>query len=200
MNGLDGELARGIQGEFAGSALPDARLNRRLQTIVSRLSTHPGESFPRAMRDPSELEAFYRFVNNSRVEPNDILEPHFAQSARRARDHATVLVAHDTTFCSFDGEGRVGLGPMTGKSGRRGFMAHVALAIAPGAVACPLGVVGLETLVRRDNAKGRRTHAQRRADPTNESGRWRRLIECCGERLSSSRVIHVMDREADSFD
>jgi len=189
-----------IIGEFAGAELADARLSQRLQGIVGRLAACPNESFPRAVGDGAELEALYRFMSNDRVEPGAILAPHAEQTAKRAAAHDTIWVAHDTTFCRFDGEGRVGLGPLTKKSGGRGFLAHVALAIAPGTTAIPLGVLGLETLVRPDVAKGKRSVAQTRKDPSNESKRWERMATHAGERLRSTpRVVHIMDREADDY-
>lgn len=190
-----------IRGEFEGAQLGDARLSRRLLRIVQRVSERPSESFPRRFADDGQLEGAYRFLNNSRVEAKDILAPHYQQTQSRAEGEPVVWVAHDTSFMRFNSEGRVGMGPLTGKTGVRGFLAHVSLAIAPGQTASPLGVIGLDTRIRPERSKGKRSPLKARNDPTNERWRWRDGIDEAGSRLSSSsRVVHIMDREADGYD
>ena len=130
-----------IAQAFEGARLADARLNRRLMSIAQTLAERPDESFAEVFKDASQLEGLYRFVNHPRVTASDMIAPHCRQPVARAAEHDTVWVAHDTTFCTFDGQGRVGLGPLTHKGGARGFLAHVALAMAPTEqVVAPLGV------------------------------------------------------------
>lgn len=88
---------------LSDAELGDERLNRRLGLLADRLADRPGESFPKAL-DDAELEAAYRFFGNERVSPDGILAPHVRQSARRAADHAHVLVVHDTVRVPGAGE------------------------------------------------------------------------------------------------
>jgi hypothetical protein len=88
-------------------------------------------------------------------------------------------------------------------TGRQGFFAHAALAVGvDGALRNPLGIIGLETLVRTAPAKGKRSNSQRRKDPANEQRRWARLAEEVDDELSAQGIsaVHVMDREADAYD
>ena len=104
--------------EFREAPLGDLRLQRRLDAIESKLTTDPAATFPDAMGSSSELEAFYRFVNNPRVEPSTILEPHIRATMKRITGR-TIVVAHDTTDFVFDGQAGETLGyvPQTTQRG-----------------------------------------------------------------------------------
>ena len=119
-----------IRSEFGSAILPDARLTRRLGAIASALAARPSVGIPQAVADDAELEATYRFFNNERVEPQQILEPHVHETCKRAHALPGCLVVHDTTELRFRGEAqRVGLGPLKGGSAQ-GFFAHVSLVVS----------------------------------------------------------------------
>src|SRR6184192_3106255 len=100
-----------VSSEFLEAPLGDSRLTKRAVSIVDRLAADPDRSFPALIDDDGELEALYRFVNNERVEPEVLLEPHYRATAARAAAETRVIVAHDTTGFSFGGEvHRSGLG------------------------------------------------------------------------------------------
>src|SRR5258708_26297580 len=132
------------QAHETKGALRDPRLRRRLMKVTHTMAAAPAMSFPKAMRTEADLEATYRFLNNEAVTPEGILAPHVAATRARARDAATVIVAHDTTECSFSSE-REGLGRIN--DGGHGVFAHLALAVAPATpeqhIADPLGIVGM---------------------------------------------------------
>src|SRR5512144_1156454 len=116
---------RDASAEFAGAALGDRRLNRRLQSIADAAAAAPSAGFPTMMQSDGELEGVYRFLGNSRVTPRTILAPHIAATQQRA-GKAPIIIAHDTTELGFgglavrDGLGRVG----TKKDKAQGFFAH----------------------------------------------------------------------------
>lgn len=170
----------------------DARLEKRAVKIVETLAASPGESFPSQMDDDAELEAFYRFVNNERVEGELLLEPHARATAERvAAVRGDVLVIHDTTVFSFGGETRrAGLGRI--KKGGQGFSAHVGLVVAA-ADGAPLGVVGVIPTVRDTPLQPRAATRAKVHDRTREFERWEKLIDQAVERLAGSAAIHVMD-------
>jgi len=183
-----------IEEEFTGADLGDKRLASRLVTIATQFRAQPNASYPVAAGGDAALEATYRFLNNAAVTPEGILGPHLDATCRRIRDAGRVVVAHDTTEFTFRREGMGVLG-----EGRIGFLGHVALAVTLDDARAPLGVVGLETLVR----KGRRTGTARarhaRAD--SEELRWLRTVEQAEQRIGRPQaVVHVMDREAESFE
>jgi hypothetical protein len=186
-----------ISAELSEAELGDERLNRRLGQLADQLAKRPGASFPKAL-DDAELEAAYRFFGNDRVQPEEIIAPHFRQSARRAAEHAHVIVAHDTTQFEFSGATkRRGLGRLI-KPSAQGFFGHFSLAISADGSRQPLGLLALETVIRSGVPTPRKL--RRHSDNRGESSRWRNCVDDA-ERLLDGRTsaIHVMDREADSY-
>lgn len=60
--------------------LPDVRLSRRFEVILEAVSKFPDRSFPQAFSTPAELEAAYRFLNNERVDWQELLAPEIDQT------------------------------------------------------------------------------------------------------------------------
>jgi Transposase DDE domain len=125
--------------------------------------------------------------------------PHAAQTQSRCQAHERVLVLHDTTILKFNGE-RDGLGRIQDAGGARGFFVHTSLAVTH--ARAPLGVLRTETWVRTKPPRSDRNQRRVRADPRRESLRWGRAVRACEELLgtTSTRAIHVMDREGDNYD
>jgi hypothetical protein len=173
-------------------------LERRAVKLVGALAASPGDSFPLQMEDDAELEAFYRFVNNARVQPEKLLAPHVEQTASRAAAAGRVIVAHDTTTFSFRGESqREGLGRI--KKGGQGFSAHVGLVLGE-ADGTPLGVIGLVPTTRDTPLRPRAETRSKVYEGPVEFDRWGELLDECFEHLPDCRAIHVMDREGDAYE
>src|ERR1041384_164884 len=90
-----------VVDEFSSVDLGDERLNRRLESIVATLATGPDKSFPQLFTSQAELEAFYRFVRNPRVDLSTLVAGHFEQTRERATSLKTAIAVHDTTELSF---------------------------------------------------------------------------------------------------
>jgi hypothetical protein len=191
-----------IAGEFSGAEFGDERLSRRLSSIAERLGTAPGNSFPKAMHGGAELEATYRFLGNESVTPEEILAPHIARTVSRMESERLVVVAHDTTLVTF-ATAREGLGRSSGAGLARSFFMHAALAISGDATHRTLGVLGVETHVRTKKSRRKETHhTERNPESKRESRRWIELVRHAAEQAGSelqTRLIHVMDREADDY-
>lgn len=187
----------GLEREFVGARLGDVRRQNRLQQLAHALEADPSASLPKATKTDAALEAAYRFLGNEAVTMDSILAGHYAQTAERAALEKCVLAIHDTTEFRFRGEGsRDGLGPLRGHG--QGFFAHFALLLALGEQRRPLGVIALQTIVRPVGGRKSRPIV---TGSTTESGRWKRSAELTEERLGDRcEVVHVMDREADSYD
>lgn len=183
--------------DLSWASFGDTRLNDRLRRIESAVRAVPEASLPIALKTESALEGAYRFLNNRRVTPDEILAPHHAATAARAQEHAQVRLLHDTTPFEFAGESRgPRLGRLHGK--RRGFFAHVTLACTAAEVSLPLGVLALTTWMRPEKKRPR-------ADPGNsgrngEFRRWQEQAQLAAAQLpEGTRAIHVMDAEADAY-
>jgi IS4 transposase len=196
-----------VAGEFTGSGLGDQRLDERLVKIAKRLEDRPDAGFPEAMVTEAETEAFYRFVRNPKATFEAVLGPHIHATRVRCSEVPVVLAVHDSSEFRFTGsEHREGLGCL-GQSGQ-GFLGHFTLAVAPGEMRDPLGVLHVEKLVRQ---KGKTTKTQlvRRQkvahsalkDVETEQMRWHRgvsaSVEAAGK--ASQKLVHVMDSEADDY-
>src|SRR6266496_916483 len=187
-----------IADEVREAKLGDTRLSRRLEILAETMAKDPARSFPDACgENDSALEATYRFLRNEAVTPAGILEPHYRATIERVRAVPEVLVVHDTTEFTFSGE-REGLGRV--QKYLKGFMGHFALTVSADGRREAMGVIGLLPVFRpwkRVNEHWRKRYRS----PDKEPLRWGKLVDETEQRIGkSTSPIHVMDREADSYE
>lgn len=172
-----------VVSEFEGVDLGDRRLAARLKRIAAALEPDPSRSFPEAMGSVAGREAFYRFVNNDRVDLPALLEGHVAQTVERAAAVGGMLVvAVDKTTFTFEGDSeREGLSRL--QKSDQGFEAFFALATTPDRA--PLGVLEVQPLEDRGRS---------------EASAWCHAIEAADAHVGSLRPVFVVDREADAYE
>jgi IS4 transposase len=193
-----------IVREFRGLKLGDWRRERRVRSVVEALQVRPSDSFPKAMGTRARREAFYRLVGNDEVTFAALFAPHAAQTAERCAEDKTVLVVHDTTKFSFDGEGRSGLGKIN--SAGQGFFGHFSIAVSTDGKREPLGSLAVKTWSRPERGvstrrkKGELNQAAVRKSK-RESMRWHEGVTAAEKQLGDTHVaaIHVMDSEGDDY-
>jgi hypothetical protein len=172
-----------VVDEYRGSDLGDARLDARLEKIGKRLAENPSAGFPTALVTSAEVEGFYRFIANPKVDLDGVLGPHKRATWARCAAEQEVIVAIDKSEMAFRGDRWDDLEALS--STTSGFRAFFALAMTRDRT--PLGVLDILPL---DESSGR--------------GRATQWVECVGrvqEGLPTSvRAIYVMDREADAFE
>lgn len=194
-----------VLAEFGGESLGDARLDERLRRIVTLAAADPSESFPDQMESVADREALYRFLANPKVTLAGVLSGHVRQTHDRVRRRGVVRIVHDTSTFRFLGD-REGLGVLRG--GAKGFLAHVALAVAADETREPLGVLGVYPYLHQDAvAHTGMTRTQRvkasRTKPRaeRESARWEQMALTVSRGLPPEvAALHVMDQEADDYD
>lgn len=193
------EPVPGVGNEFEGSCLGDKRLDCRVKALASHIATAPGESFPKLFKDGSELEAFYRFVENPYFDMQTVLQPHYQHTAERCSSRREILVVHDTTEFSFSGEvPRRDLGRL--RHGGQGFFGHFSLAVSADLLREPLGVVNVLPWTR---ARQEGEQSSQWPFVTKEQERWVMAVDASESRLKDAgdvNAIHVMDREGDSYE
>ncbi|MBC8726731.1 IS4 family transposase, partial [Paraburkholderia sp. 31.1] len=146
---------------------------------------------PQACDSWSETCAAYRFLRNTDVAWEAILEPHWASTQERMRSQSVVLCIQDTTELDFNGQDIDGLGPLNYEA-RRGLYLHPTYAVTTERE--PLGVLDAWMWAREElDADGVRPGPK-------ESTRWvegyERVAEMAPD-MPHTRLVYVADREAD---
>lgn len=199
--GLDD--ARWAQQEFGGAPLGDRRLERRLVSSAARQAQDPTQAFTRvAKEDWAAVKGYYRLIDQpeeSEVTPAHILAPHRERTLRRLRAQRTVLCIQDGTDMNFTShpmtEGLGVLGRNQTGTDSRGLHVHSTLAVSDSGL--PLGLLNT-----RFEAPSPKTSTGRGKPEERKSRYWLEgLADCCtvADTLSRTRLVSVMDREADNF-
>ncbi len=187
---------------FSGVDLGDERLNRRLESIVGAIAEGPDKSFPQLFASQAELEAFYRFVRNPRVDLNTLVAGYFEQTRERATQLKQAIAVHDTTELSF-GDARMrrreGLGRL--KRSNQGLVMHATIAVDPTRSA-PIGVLDAHVWTRPDAYRDELTAGlseKMRRELISEGDKWLAQALRVHRDNPSAALIHVMDSEADDY-
>jgi hypothetical protein len=192
---------------FEDLELGDPRRVERLVLTMRKLAEHPQMSIPQAMASDADLEGAYRLLHNRHVTIEKLAEAYAQKTAERARSVGRVLAIHDTTTCEFAHADPEDVGYLS--TGKAGFMAHYSLIVAADDTRRPLGVAHIEVLSRsrppsapsRDGRKKRNVSGTASSkNPDREYLRWMRGFRLADDRLEGCSVIHVADREGDSYE
>lgn len=158
---------------------------------MERFAADPTASVPKACKGWGETMGAYRFFDNDSVAWRDILAPHWQQTQQRMSVEPVVLCLQDTTELDFNGQGAIGLGPLSYEA-QRGMYLHPTYAVTPQRE--PLGVLDAWMWTRE-----KRDKFGKRGGP-KESLRWiegyERIAEMAAE-MPATRLVYVADREAD---
>lgn len=196
-----------VASAFASVDLGDPRRKQRVLRTVENLAAEPSASFPNAMGNDADLEGAYRLMSSSYVGMAELNEAHAQVTAERSRAARRVLAIHDTTTFDFKNGDPEAIGYLN--TGKAGFMAHYTLIVSRDDERRPLGISYVETITRskppsKPSRTGRRDRnrcgAETARDPDRESLRWGRGLSSTETLLSGVDVIHVGDRETDSFE
>ena len=200
--GLDS--AEWAANEFGGAPLGDKRLSARLVKSAGLLAEYPGQSVSgNAKGDRAAVDGYYRFIEqpaDTAVTVANILAPHRARSIQRMRSQTTVLCIQDGSDLNFatrpncDGLGIIGRNQTTSKT----LGLHLHLTLAVNGQGLPLGVLRCGLEAPRPGGGKTTPKAQQKTQ------RWidgfHDIAEAARELTRKTRVISVMDREADFFE
>lgn len=189
-----------IEDELRSVDLPDKRLNKRYRVLLDRFSSKPTLSIPAACTGWSETQAAYRFFDNERVTPEQLLQPHYEATLERIRQQPVVLIAQDTTQFDLTREHeRIG-GPL-GDEKHWGLHDHVALAVTPERLA--LGVVHSFTWARSLEDFHKRNAARYKPIEAKESYRWLQgYRKACAIAAAApqTKIVCLSDSEGDIYE
>lgn len=191
-----------IDSDFARAKLGDPRRTRRAQAVARQLARLPSAPLPEALQCDADVEGAYRLMNNREVTFSALMQAHAEGTVQRAIEACSVLVVHDTTDASFPHLDPREVGYL--QTGKAGFRFHVSLVLDATKWRRPLGAIHGETIHRPRHSKGagkKLSGTQTTALHDKESARWWRAINATGRALSAcDEVIHVADRESDSYE
>ncbi len=188
--------------ELGGAPLGDLRWSKRLVQTAQMQAAAPMASIPAAAQGHrAAVKGHYRFIDQpkeSAATPENILAPHRERTLRRLQGESVALCVQDGTDLHFaEHPGCAGLG-LIGKhansKGTLGLHMHSTLAVSEAGV--PLGV----PLIQYEAPDGK---AQRgKPLEARKTFRWIRGLRDCAQMaqsLTGTRLVSVMDREADVF-
>jgi len=188
--------------EFAQIDLKDKRLSRRCQQLADALGEQPTAPINQACEDWADSKAAYRFVDNPKVTPNELLLPHSQHTVERMKGHKVVLAIQDTTFFNFTHHPETqGLGEIGTKGkNQRGFGLHSTLAVTPSGQ--PLGLLVQAYLERPIGEPAHKPEEMRKLPiEDKESYRWLQAFEkTIALAPEGVQVVTVCDREADIYE
>ena len=214
---LDG--AQWAANELGDAPLGDKRLSARLVRSAALLARCPGRAFTGAV-DRAAVKGYYRLIDHpdeSQVTPAHIVAPHRARTIERMRAHDTVLCIQDGTDLNFaqrpgcEGLSIIGRNQTSAKT--RGLHLHLTLAVS--ATGLPLGVLrcGFDEPPGGEASREQGPGEEPSANHDTEQGtggsvrktqRWldglHDVAEAASQLPRKTRVISVMDREADCFE
>lgn len=174
---------------------------RRGVGLAQALADCPNQSLPKVWATAAELEAGYRFLRNPRTDFMELMESVQRATREAALDAGRVLVIHDTTDIECPSAEPDEVGYL--QTGRPGFYVHHALCVRDDDTACPLGIVWSQLWGRPERSKHRGKAVSGAAlskFEERESDRWLEgLSEARLWTEGCERVVHVMDRESDSY-
>lgn len=205
--GLGGEAW--AEQEFGGAPLGDYRLSKRLVHSARRQAEDPMRAFSGVARgDQASVKGHYRFIDQpdeSAVTMENILAPHREQTIRRMKAQETVLCIQDGTDLDFNaltdcqGLGVIGTNQTGAKS--RGLHLHSTLAVSTGGL--PLGVLRTQCWAPVSQSKKEKRPAAQIPIEAKDTYCWLLGIRDCrtlAAGMPHTRVVSVMDREADIFE
>lgn len=195
-----------LSDELQGCAFGEERLDKRARKVIGALGQKPNISIPAALSVRSDIEACYRLMDNERVTPEKVLQPHAEATYKRVEQEDFVLVVQDTTEIDLTRPQQqvAGAGPMDSEV-RRGAFFHPAMAFNMAGVA--LGIVGhniwtreaLSELPSIDKCKERR----KKPIEEKESYRWLQGLEATkktAQKCPGTTCVCVGDSESDIFE
>lgn len=189
--------------EFGGAPLGDRRLSRRLVSSAAMQADAPMQAFCSVAReDWAAAKGYYRLIDqaeDSAVTPENILAPHRERSLRRMQAQDTVLCVQDGTDLNFAKRPQcAGLGVIgSNQTGAQTRGLHLHSTFAVSTEGLPLGVLRAQFDAPAPASDAPKMPEQRK------SQRWMDGLRDCTElaaRCPDTRVVGVMDREADIFE
>ncbi len=207
-----------LKHEVATNNFKDKRLETRFINMMHCMHQNYGKTIPEMFNDWGEVKAAYRFLSNERVNENEILQSHFANTQKRVISaNGPALLLHDTSEFSYKRKKPDDIGfisrkrkPSTAKHeipqhiSVCGILMHASFAITQDGL--PLGLMASRFWTRRvfKNTKQMKRHINPTRIPVSEkeSAKWLYNLDSSLSPLNdaAAKVINICDREGDMYE
>lgn len=195
--------------ELGEAALGDARLTRRLIKIAGQKGALQGVPYAQAAKgDLNDIKGYYYFIDLKKEEVSfeTILAPHQTCVIRRMASFKTVLVVQDTTDLNYTPNKECqGLGPIgtnKNKIEAKGLSLHTCFAFSEEGL--PLGILNATCRTPEwPEEKIRKSERRKLPIERKKTYKWlQSYLDCVAvsQKIPDTRMIAVMDREADIFE
>lgn len=195
--------------EFGAAQLGDKRLTRRLVQSAAELGDNPIASFPNAAGgDNALVKGYYRFIeepDDSGVTMDAILAPHREQTIRRMQAQRSVLCIQDGSDLDFNGAAEcVGLGVIgSNQTGAKSAGLHLHSTKVVSDQGLPLGILLAQCWAPQPRSSDDKRRTCDIPIEEKETYAWFLGMKDCetvAAQMPQTRVVQVMDREADIFE
>lgn len=189
-----------IEEELGRAHFNDKRLNNRFIKVAADLADSPSHSIHSASLDWAASKAAYRFFDNSEVDSQKIMLPHYEATRLRCSNYERIIIAQDTTYIDYSKHPKTkNLGKSFKSHGKdiTGICQHVGLALTEKGL--PLGLTYNQLWNRKETHQ---TEHDRNSLPIQlkESYRWIKCMRESKEVLDNKDIVVVSDREGDIYE
>jgi len=141
---MGGYMNSSVAVEFQGCEFGDKRLTTRLMKFSNTIRESPQTSINAACGSFDQSKAAYRFLQNEKITPKKILDPHVTQTLERMKECKNpIIIIQDTTTLTYSFPTIKNLGTKVKlkgfKHGVKGVELHTSLAVNFEGV--PLGIL-----------------------------------------------------------
>lgn len=183
----------------------DLRLEKRANKLCKKLLEHPSSSIRQVSSSPSEQKAYYRFLNNERVEEQELINEASSRMSQLAKDRH-LLCVQDTCEINLSGhKGRLkpqsGLGRSDKSETAHCFKLHPGLVLDASTLS-PLGFSHIKIFHRPEDMPDRiQRNYKKQPIEDKESYKWIEVAQISKQVLQESdTVTFIEDREGDIYE
>ena len=200
-----------LNEEIRDVTFSDKRLIERFKKLLNQLWKNLGQSIPLACQDWANTKAGYRFLSNSKITIEKILQGHFMSTKKRVMAICSpyILIIQDTTEFSYNRKeaGEIGWTKIFNSNKnlykKCGLLMHSSLAITSEGL--PLGLCAIKFWDRKSfkgtNEMKKIVNPTRVSIETKESKKWLENLASSMSLLEDNqRCVHIGDRESDIYE
>jgi Domain of unknown function (DUF4338)/Transposase Tn5 dimerisation domain/Transposase DNA-binding len=189
-----------VTEELKRLKVSDKRLKARGIQIAKDFYKNPTANIPEACETNTKTVGAYRFFRHQDVTLSSMIASHTKATVKRIRKESVILAVQDTTSLNYTRRASDEFGHI-GSNHATGMLVHGTMAFTPEGL--PLGLLNVQTWVRKKEETGKRHLRAQKTIDEKESNKWlvsyQSLVDIQPQ-LPDTMLVSVGDREADIYD